>query len=135
MVRVATLGVATIRYRSGEAGLGVATRRGGLVTKCEGDIGSGDTGDTGSGDTGAGDTGLGDTGAGAGDTGAGAGVTGAGGGRSLGLCSRVHLSSSSCGRGTFLLLAGGGLTRRLEEKSNTLVCLLGATCPAPARSL
>ena len=127
MVRVATLGVATIRYRSGEAGLGVATRRGGLVTKCEGD--------TGSGDTGAGDTGLGDTGAGAGDTGAGAGVTGAGGGRSLGLCSRVHLSSSSCGRGTFLLLAGGGLTRRLEEKSNTLVCLLGATCPAPARSL
>ena len=127
MVRVATLGVATIRYRSGEAGLGVATRRGGLVTKCEGD--------TGSGDTGAGDTGLGDTGAGAGDTGAGAGVTGAGGGRSLGVCSRVHLSSSSCGRGTFLLLAGGGLTRRLEEKSNTLVCLLGATCPAPARSL
>ena len=127
MVRGATLGVATIRYRSGEAGLGVATRRGGLVTKCEGD--------TGSGDTGAGDTGLGDTGAGAGDTGAGAGVTGAGGGRSLGLCSRVHLSSSSCGRGTFLLLAGGGLTRRLEEKSNTLVCLLGATCPAPARSL
>ena len=127
MVRGATLGVATIRYRRGEAGLGVATRRGGLVTKCEGD--------TGSGDTGAGDTGLGDTGAGAGDTGAGAGVTGAGGGRSLGLCSRVHLSSSSCGRGTFLLLAGGGLTRRLEEKSNTLVCLLGATCPAPARSL
>ena len=110
MVRGATLGVATIRYRSGEAGLGVATRRGGLVTKCEGD------------------TGLGDTGAGAGDT-------GAGGGRSLGLCSRVHLSSSSCGRGTFLLLAGGGLTRRLEEKSNTLVCLLGAPCPAPARSL
>ena len=127
MVRGATLGVATIRYRRGEAGLGVATRRGGLVTKCEGD--------TGSGDTGAGDTGLGDTGAGAGDTGAGAGVTGAGGGRSLGVCSRVHLSSSSCGRGTFLLLAGGGLTRRLEEKSNTLVCLLGATCPAPARSL
>ena len=127
MVRGATLGVATIRYRRGEAGLGVATRRGGLVTKCEGD--------TGSGDTGAGDTGLGDTGAGAGDTGAGAGVTGAGGGRSLGLCSRVHLSSSSCGRGTFLLLAGGGITRRLEEKSNTLVCLLGATCPAPARSL
>ena len=127
MVRGATLGVATIRYRRGEAGLGVATRRGGLVTKCEGD--------TGSGDTGAGDTGLGDTGAGAGDTGAGAGVTGAGGGRSLGLCSRVHLSSSSCGRGTLLLLAGGGLTRRLEEKSNTLVCLLGATCPAPARSL
>ena len=117
MVRVATLGVATIRYRSGEAGLGVATRRGGLVTKCEGDTGSGDTG------------------AGAGDTGAGAGVTGAGGGRSLGLCSRVHLSSSSRGRGTFLLLAGGGLTRRLEEKSNTLVCLLGATCPAPARSV
>ena len=127
MVRGATLGVATIRYRSGEAGLGVATRRGGLVTKCEGD--------TGLGDTGAGDTGLGDTGAGAGDTGAGAGVTGAGGGRSLGLCSRVHLSSSSRGRGTFLLLAGGGITRRLEEKSNTLVCLLGATCPAPARSL
>ena len=110
MVRGATLGVATIRYRRGEAGLGVATRRGGLVTKCEGDTGSGDTG-------------------------AGAGVTGAGGGRSLGVCSRVHLSSSSCGRGTFLLLAGGGLTRRLEEKSNTLVCLLGATCPAPARSL
>ena len=120
MVRGATLGVATIRYRSGEAGLGVVTRRGGLVTKCEGD--------TGSGDTGAGDTGLGDTGAGAGDS-------GAGGGRSLGVCSRVHLSSSTCGRGTLLLLAGGGLTRRLEEKSNTLVCLLGATCPAPARSL
>ena len=91
MVRGATLGVATIRYRSGEAGLGVATRRGGLVTKCEGDTGSGDTGagDTGLGDTGAGDTGLGDTGAGAGDTGAGAGVTGAGGGRSLGLCTCI----------------------------------------------
>ena len=85
----------------------------------------------------AGDAGAGDTGTGLDDTGAGedAGDTVSGGGRSLGLCSRVHLSSSSCGRGTLLLLAGGGLTRRLEEKSNTLVCLLGATSPAPARSL
>ena len=114
-MRGATLGVATIRYRS-EAGLGVVTRRGASVTR---------------------GAGAGDAGAGSGDTGAGedAGETVSGGGRSLGLCSRVHLSSSSCGRGTLLLLAGGGLTRRLEEKSNTLVWLLGATCPAPAWSL
>ena len=124
MVRGASLGGATIRYWSG-AGLGVVTRRGeGLVTRVDGG-------------TGAGDAGAGDTGSGPGDIGAGTGDTGAGsgGGRSLGLCSRVHLSSSSCGRGTLLLLAGGGLTRRLEEKSNTLVCLLGATSPAPAPSL
>ena len=118
MVRGASLGGATIRYRS-EAGLGVVTRRGASVTRGDGDAGAGDTG------TGLDDTGVGED----------AGDTVSGGGRSLGLCSRVHLSSSSCGRGTLLLLAGGGLTRRLEEKSNTLVCLLGATCPAPARSL
>ena len=91
-----------------------------MVTRGDGGTGAGDTG-----------TGAGDTGSRPGDT----GDTGSGGGRSLGLCSRVHLSSSSCGRGTLLLLAGGGLTRRLEEKSNTLVCLLGVTCPAPTRSL